>query len=368
MAIEIGNKTATVARTPKRRVRRGRLTAKHRMFMTEQLALLLDTGSNLHEALQTIRRQTTEPAMIDMINMLIRDITEGRTFAQALARHPAMFSQTYVNLIGASEKGGFVHEVLEQLLEMEQKREELKRILWAAFSYPLFLLVFSVFVVVFILMVVFPRFGSLFARIEDQLPVTTLALMRAADFLGAYWPHLLLSCTAAAVLLVQWCKQPSGKHWLHTLQLHTPFLGDIMMQVYVIRLMRVMSVSLGNGVSVLDTLGACREVVANRRFQNIIMNVETQVREGAGIAAGFRSSQLVPDIVRQMVATGEQTGSLPRVMQRVATYYENELARRLAAMARIIEPVMLLVMGAVVGIIVSSLMLPIFKLSRAVSG
>ena len=138
------------------------------------------------------------------------------------------------------------------------------------------------------------------------------------------------------------------------------------MQLYLVQSLRVMGLSLGNGVSVMDTLASCRDVVDNSLYRRFINQVEAKVQEGEGLAAAFSEAEFIPPAVRQMVSTGEETGNLPRVMSRVAAYYERELDKRLAAFARAVEPVMLIVMGAVVGLIVSSLILPIFKLSRAV--
>ena len=373
MAIEFETaqaKQKTAVKMPKLRLsllKRSSVIPRDRMFFVEQLALLLETGSTLHEALKILRRQTDNPAMNDVIDSLILDISQGRSFSNAMSRYPHVFSTTYVNLIGASEKGGFMHEVLKQLLGMEQKREELKSTMLSAFSYPAFLMTFSLLVVVFVLLVVFPKFGDLFLRIEDQLPITTKVLMSASQFLQTYWAHTCVVVAVGVFFLRQWLVSPAGSYWLDAIKLRVPVLRDVFVQLYVIQSMRVMGLSLANGVTVVDTLKGCREVVSNRVFQNMIADVEIQVQQGNGIAAGFRQKKFMPSIVRQMIATGEETGSLAVVMERIADFYEKSLNKKLAAVARIIEPVMLLVMGVVVGVIVSSLILPIFKLSRAVS-
>jgi type II secretory pathway component PulF len=151
------------------------------------------------------------------------------------------------------------------------------------------------------------------------------------------------------------------------MKLATPWLGGIFVRLYLSQTLRVLSLSLSHGVPMVDALIACRDVVRNTVFQRFLADVERGVREGRGLSVGFQEAGFIPSLARQMVATGEETGNLPKTMERVATFYESELKRRLETFARLAEPVMLLVMGVVVGVVVSSLILPIFKLSRAVS-
>ncbi len=346
--------------------RRTRITARERMFFTEQLALLLATGVSLHAALQGLRTQTDNEALARLIEQLFSDIAEGKTFSYALSRHPGVFSRTYVNLIAASEQGGFMHQVLSQLLEMDEKREQLRATLVSALSYPAFLIVFSLGVVAFVLVVVFPKFGALFSAIQDQLPVTTVMLMAMSGFLMHYWMPLLGVLVGAAVAARYWIMSPAGAERLDRLKLDLPGLRGIFVKLYLLQSLRVMSLSLANGVSIVDTLAACREVVGNIVFQRFIEGVETRVQEGGGIAPGFQAAGFIPATVEQMITVGEETGNLPTVMARLADHYERELEKRLKALSRMAEPIMLLVMGAVVGLLVSSLILPIFKLSRAV--
>ena len=161
-------------------------------------------------------------------------------------------------------------------------------------------------------------------------------------------------------------ERDGGGELLDRLKLRMFYLRDIFVQLYLVQSLRVMGLSLGNGVSVMDTLASCRDVVQNRLYRRFISQVEVKVQEGEGLAAAFEETEFIPPAVRQMISTGEETGNLPRVMSRVAAYYERELDKRMAAFARAVEPIMLIVMGAVVGLVVSSLILPIFKLSRAV--
>lgn len=337
-----------------------------RMFLTEQLALLLDTGVSLHAALQTIRRETANPGLHRLLDKLANKVEAGQTFSSALAEHPEVFDLTYVNLIRASEHGGFMHEVLEQLLEMDRRLSTMNRTLTSALAYPAFLLVFSIAVVIFVLTVVFPKFDELFARIADDLPWTTQLLMTVSHALIEDWPYMVGVVVAALLGFRLWLARESGRAVFDSMLLRMPLIGTVFTELYLVRTLRVMSLSLANGVSVLDTLTATRQSVNNSHYQKFLAEVRRRVEEGGGISAGFGGSPLVPDIVQQMIATGEESGSLPRVMSRVAVHYEEQLSHRLDMISRAAEPLLLVVMGAIVGLIVSSLILPIFKLSAAV--
>lgn len=338
-----------------------------RMFFTEQLALLLETGESLYGALTTIVKQTENKQMRETVEKIAQGISEGRSFGQALAEHETIFPSTYVNLIAASETGGYMYEVLQQLLHMDEKREQMRTTLVSAATYPMFLITFSFAVVVFVLVVVFPKFGTMFASIYDQLPVSTKVLMGASEVIRQYWFVLLAGLAVFFFGVRQWVNSDSGTARIDHLKLHAPGIRDIFIQIYLVQSLQVLSLSLNNGVSVMESLEACRDVVKNSLFRRLIAKVEDSVQAGAGVAAGFEDSKFLPDLAKHMIATGEQTGNLGKVAGRICDYYEAQLSKKLDALSKLAEPVMLLVMGVVVGVLVSSLILPIFKLSRAVS-
>jgi type II secretory pathway component PulF len=342
------------------------VTTADRIALTERLSLLLETGVPLHSALLALHEQTDKPRLKAIVGQVADDIVGGQRFSEALARHPELFPPTYVNLIGASEAGGFLAEVLAQLVDMDEKQERLRSTIMSALTYPGFLIVFSVAVVVFILIAVFPKFTVMFTAIYAELPITTRFLMGASRILTQHATLVLAGIVAILGGAVMALRQRGTQDALDRLKLRVPFVRDIFIKLYITRLMRVMGISLQRGVTILATLAACRNVIPNAEFQRFIGELELQVTEGRGIAAGFADNPLIPVSVRQMIETGEQTGTLGRVMARVADFYERDLTRQLNQVAKLAEPVMLLVMGALVGTIVTSIILPIFKMSRAV--
>ncbi len=346
---------------------RSKVTSNERRFFIEQLALMLETGANLHQALQMLQEQDQQPAMTEVIENLLENVAGGRSFSAALAEHPDVFSMTYVNLIAAGEAGGFVPEVLTELLRMEEQADELNNTVRSALAYPIFLSLFSLGVIVFVLVAVFPKFSAMFAKIHDQLPITTIALMHASDFLRSYWMQTIAALAAASMLALHWAASPKGKDTLDRLKITLPGIKHVFLQIYLTQSLRVMGLSLANGVNIVDTLAATRDVVNNSILQRFFITVEDQVQQGNGLAAGFNQNDMIPILVQRMIATGEESGNLPKVMSRLADYYEREITKRLKLVSKMAEPIMLMVMGLIVGIIVSSLILPIFKLSRAVT-
>lgn len=374
MAIEFGPSRTGLPTAPSRRFSlNSRITlgsrsvgVTERMLFTEQLALLLETGVSLVDAVGILHRQADDPSLAGILAAIVGSVSEGSSFSVALARHPEMFSRIYVSLVAAAEEGGFLPEVLEQLRAMDEKNRDTRTNIISALSYPGFLILFSLVVVIFVLVVIFPKFETLFMSIRDQLPGPTIVLMFVSDTLRQYWWLILLLLGAGLGLLAAWLRTAGGQRTVDQLKLRTPIVRDIFIQMYLFQTLGVLGMSLANGVPITAALKAAQEVVGNSVFFEFLQRVQRHVNEGRGVAAGFAEAEFMPPMVRQMIATGDQTGNLAKVMTRVAEYYGRELNNRIAALAKAVEPVMLLVMGVVVGLIVASLILPIFKLSRAV--
>lgn len=376
MAININPAPASIQTAANKTVKRNwnmeirfgtaKISIDQRMVFTERLLLLLETGVSLLEALKVMQLQTEEPLLAEIIQSLVDTISEGKTFSSALEKHPGMFSSTYTNLVFAAEEGGFLPQVLGQLLRMDEKNSQMRSNIVSALSYPAFLIVFSIAVVVFVLVVIFPKFETLFASIHDQLPITTVFLMALSAFFRHYWILIIIGLSAAGWAATTWLKSLPGKLMLDKLKMSAPVIKDIYTQIYLSQTLSVLGLSLANGVPITTALKASQGVVSNYIFVKFLEDIRNHVNEGRGIAIGFTNSPIVPPMVRQMVSTGEQTGNLGMVMSRVADFYERELTKRITVLSKSVEPIMLIVMGVVVGLIVVSLILPIFKLSRAI--
>jgi type II secretory pathway component PulF len=361
-----GGRESLWARLNKIQITGGRLGPVERMLFTERVELLLETGVSLLEALKTIQQQAPDPRFAAILTSLVQTVGEGQPFSAALAQHPEMFPQTYVRLVAAAEQGSFLPQVLKQLREMDEKNTQMRTAVRSALAYPAFLILFSCAVVVFVLVVIFPKFKDLFVSIRDQLPAPTIVLMFLSDLLRNHWLAVLVLCAAAIGALVAWLRTPSGRRMMDALKMSAPLIGPIFIQVYVSQTLRVLGTSLGNGVPVTVAVKATQDVIANSVFARFLADVLASIEQGRGISPAFGETAFIPPMVRQMVATGEQSGNLAKVMHRVADFYERELNKRITTFAKAVEPIMLMVMGIVVGLIVAALILPIFKLSRAV--
>lgn len=342
------------------------VSVKDRMFFTEQLSLLLETGTSLHPALVSIATQMRDSPLAPVIDAVADGVMSGRSLSEMMAEHPKVFSATYVSLVSASEQGGFLHEVLEQLRSMDEQNSELRSSLISAFSYPVFLIVFSIFTLVFILLVVFPRFGDMFASIGDNLPATTRFLMGISELLLNNWILVTGGFALVVAGIIAWMRTAQGIDAIARFKLSAPLLGSIWQRVYLIVAFRVLGLSLKHGVNLVVAVRTAREIVNNPEVTRFFNDLAGRLEQGGRLGDGFSEAKWVPDLAKQMVVTAEDSGSLPEVMLRVSEYYRRELDRLLMRVSKMVEPIMLVVMGALVGLLVSSLILPIFKMSQAV--
>ena len=344
----------------------GRISAKDRMFFTEQLALMLATGTALYPSLQSIAQQMKSSPMHNTVLEIADGVMNGRSLSEELAAHPRVFTPVYVSLVAASEGGGFLHEVLEQLCSMEEQNAKLKATLVSAFSYPAFLIVFSIFVLAFVLLVVFPKFAELFTAIGDQLPASTKVLMATSNFLLDQWLLVLVGLVGVILAATLWLRTPLGRAFADQTKLSAPLLSRVWQQVYLVLILRVLGLSIQHGVSLVDAVRTSRDVVTNGVVQKFLLGLSETLQQGGRLAQGLGHASWLPDLAKQMLTTAEESGSLAPVMLRLADYYNRELDRLLERFSKMIEPIMLVVMGALVGLLVSSMILPIFKLSSAV--
>jgi type II secretory pathway component PulF len=346
--------------------RRAKIAVKDRLFFTEQLALLLDSGMPTHSALQLVARQTANPMLAAAIGQIANDVLGGSSLSAAMQKHPGVFSISYTRLVEASEGGGYLSKVLVQLQRADERNQALRNTLVSAFTYPVILLVFSAAVVVFVLVYVFPKFSKLFAGLGDDLPATTRVLMSISDLLINHWMLTLMVLAALIAGFEAWRNSAGGRALFDLAKLRLPGIRTIYQRFYMSQVMRVMGLSISNGVSVVDTLESCRETVTNEQLRAEYATLGQRVQEGGRLSDAFRQLDSVPQLAKEMITTAEESGNLGPVATRIASYYEEELNRLLEGFSKIAEPVMLIVMGAVVGLIVSSLLLPVFKLSQTI--
>jgi len=344
---------------------KGRVKPEELVFFFSQLSLMLEIQMPLRSALENIGIQTNNPIFKAAVQAVIMDIEEGRQLSDALGHHPALFKPLYVSMIKAGETGGYLKEILDRIVEMEEKRLALIRQIKTALTYPLFLCILSMVTVGFIMVAVLPKFVVLFEGKEHILPWTTRLLIATSHSLREYGWVYLIAGAGLAVLLPYYKNSEQGQALIDRLLVSGPWIARIANKIYTCELMRTLGSLMASRVSMLEALEVTRETTGNRYFRNFIDQIVAHVQQGGKFSQPLADFPFIPPPVKQMVATGEETGNLPKVLLRLATFYDGELDRNLKALAAKIEPLALLVIGGIVGLIVTSVILPIFKLSQA---
>jgi len=380
MAISLDQKSASAPVAPSRispntvvirlgniiRGLRNPVKASELIFFSSQLALMLEIGTSLTKALQAIAAQTGNLAFKEIVSAMLLDIEEGRQLSEALRRHPRVFDNTYISMIRAGETGGFLRKVLDSIVEMQEKRQALITQLRATLTYPAVLGTLSIGVVIFILVGIMPKFATLFEGKESLLPITTIFLMAASASLKAYWWVYIISCAGLLIGIKAWTATNQGKRVIDWVLINAPVVSGLANKIYTTQLLRTLGHLMESQVPLLQALEVTQTTIANQFYREFIDELREHVEQGGRFSQPFSTSPFILESVKQMVATGEEVGNLPKVMLRLSEFYDTETDRDLQSVASMIEPIALVMLGGIVGIIVSAVILPIFKIANTV--
>lgn len=377
MAIETGNtappvKTGAVEGRDRTDAPRGlfpwgqRVSAKDLSYFTSQLSLMLEVGTALTNAVSTLERQTANPILRAVLRELAEDMEGGQSLSASLSRHPTVFDGVFVSMVRAGETGGYLHDALDRVVEMREKREALLAQVRAALTYPIVLAVMSGFVVIFIVTGVLPKFMPMFAGKESILPVSTRMLMAMSQSIRSYWWVWILSLAGLGAGATAALRSPPGQWLRDKLALTLPVVGPLTNKVLTGQLLRTLGHLLESHVALLDALQVTRMTLKNRFYRRLVERVDEVVQGGGRLAQAFQGFAYMPPTVHQMIATGEESGNLYPVMLRLARHYDQEIEQELKRVAALIEPLALIILGAIVGVIVASVILPLFKMAHAI--
>ncbi len=334
------------------------------MFFTTQLAVMIDTGVTLPDALDAIGEQLTDPVFGAIVNDLSGQVKAGVTFSAALERYPRAFNDLFVALMRASEASGTMGMMLQRASEyLSQQRETVRRIR-GAMVYPICMLSFCTLVVTGMLVFVLPRFEKIYAGKGAILPAPTRVLLATSHGLVGYWYLVLLGLAAAVVGAFFFFRSPGGKDFMDTFRIRIPVIGRMYRKAYLARSLRTLSTMVASGVSLLEGLEITAAVAGNRHFASIWNAVAEQAKEGSGLAEELAHHPLIPGTVVHMVAAGEKTGKLAKVTNRVADFCEEDVKLAVKSVTSLIEPAMIIVMGIIIGGIAMALLLPVFSMSK----
>ncbi len=334
----------------------------------QQLAVMLETGVPLSESLEALMKQTKQKEFRDVLNGVYDDVCGGDALSTALARRKRVFPRIVVSLVRASELSGTLPMMLERVASYLSRERKTIREVKGAMTYPMIMGFTAIVVTSLIVTFVLPRFAKIYEMRSATLPMPTKILMGISDGLLGTWMYWIPAVIAIIISAVLWHKTVSGRNFFDWLKLKTPVVGPMFSQLYTTRASRTLSTLLAAGVGILDAIGICRDVTNNVQFDQLWTEMENDVRNGHPISDAVFDSQYVPSYVASMMASGERSGKLPDVMDRVAGFTDEELEARVKKVSSMIEPLMILVMGAVVGGVAIAMLLPIFSMSKVISG
>jgi type IV pilus assembly protein PilC len=341
-----------------------RVTKNEIIYVTSQLAVMVDTGITLSAALGGILAQEQNPSLRRVLADLKSVVESGDDFSTALAKYPKLFDRTYISLVRGSEATGTLGEMLDRIASYLRKELDTRHKVRAALAYPTVMLVVATGVTIFLLTYVLPKFTPLFNRRGIQLPSSTVFMMGLSNVLIEYWPFWLAACVALVAGFFFGKRTERGKQIWDGIKIHAPLSGAMLRKVIISRSIRTLGTMVASGVPVLDAIRLCADVAGNFYYERLWLQVLDQVTGGKQICEALSGNPLFPPMLVQMISTGEETGKLDIVLERVSTYYDHEVESSLKTVTSMIEPIMITVMGVVVGGIAMSLLLPIFSLSR----
>jgi len=343
-----------------------RVKLKDLAVFAKQFSAMVDSGIDVLRCLAILQRQTENPYLREVLSAVHDDVAEGQTLSQAMAKHPRAFPRLFVSLIRASEESGSLDVVLSRLAESAEKEVSLRNQVAAGMKYPQVIAIAALIVITVVMIFVIPVFKQMFASLGGQLPISTRILIGLAVWMKKYWYILVLLYLAVPFATRQFGQTAIGREMLDRLKLRLPVFGNLTQKVIVARFTRNLATMLSNGIPILRALDIVDEAADNVVFENAIQKIRNSVKEGESIAGPMEAAHLFPPMVPAMIAVGEESGDLDGMLSKVADFYDGEVETMVKALTSLLEPILISVMGAIVGFIVISLFLPLFNLIRLV--
>ncbi|MFM9996967.1 MAG: type II secretion system F family protein [Phycisphaerales bacterium] len=344
----------------------GKPKQKHVLDFSSQLAVMIRAGINLRSSLEGIAEQTQHAAFKRIIMGLKTDVESGKQFSEAIGRHPKLFGPLFVNMVRASEMSGSFAKMLDRIAAYIGQQIETRKMVVGASIYPAIIGTLAVGVTVFLLTFVLPKFAAVFEGKEDILPWATKFLMGVSDFMVHSWMYVVGALVAIAGVAFAFLKTEVGGFWVDKAKLSVPVVKAMFRSLYISRSLQTMGQLINAGVPMLDTLAITGDISGNRLYKTMWRSVYASVKQGKKIATPLMKTKLLPRAVSQMISAGEESGKLGEVLDEISTYYAKALKDQIKAVTSMIEPVMIIIMGTVVGFIAMSIILPIFKMSQVV--
>jgi type IV pilus assembly protein PilC len=328
---------------------------------TRQFATMISAGLPLVQCLQALGQQAERKRFQEIIARVAADVEGGATLSEAMARHPRVFDELYVNLVHVGEIGGVLDSMLARLAIYMEKSDALKHRVRTAMVYPILVVTVALGVVTFLLIFIIPIFTKFYDQAGVPLPPPTMFVVGLSRFLVNYWYGILLAAGGTFFGFRAWYRTEPGRLTVDRFLLRAPIFGVLLRKIAVARFTRTLSALISGGVPILDALRITAKTAGNRIVENAVMDARERVTAGQTLAEPLRQSKVFPAMVVQMVSVGEQTGALDNMLAKVADYYEDEVDVAVSGLTALLEPIMIVFLGIVVGGIVISMYLPIFQ-------
>jgi len=349
-----------------------KVKSKSLMIFTRQLATLIDSGLPLLRGLTVLGRQEPNLIMKGTINTLADNVQTGSTFSESLQQYPRIFNKLYINMVKAGELGGVLELVLNRLAEYQEKAQKLKNKIVAAMVYPIIVMFIAAGIMVFLMLVIVPRFESIF---DDMIPggkknlpgLTKFVIGFSRTMMDNIW-YIVGSITAIIVGWRMMAATKGGRRWIDRMKLKLPLFGDVQSKTAISRFTRTLGTLVTSGVPILQALNITRDTAGNTIVSDAITKVHDAVKEGESMVAPLESSGVFPPMVISMVDVGEETGQLPEMLLKIADVYEDEVDNAVSALTSMLEPLMIVILAVVVGTIVMALFLPLIEVIKNLSG
>jgi len=348
------------------RWRLGRVGPASLAEFTDQLADLLEAGVPLERALRLQAQHVSKPLLKTSLDDIGESVCAGRSLAQAMSAWPKIFPRTYASMVNVGEEAGLLGEMLRRLAKSLDEEHQLRSKLRAALVYPLFLLCVGLGTVLVLMMWVIPKFSSFFLSLQQQLPLPTRIIIGLSSVLGKAVPLVAVGGILAALLMVRLLKLKAVKLRLDRASLHLPLMGGLILKFHLARLMQTLGLLLSHGVNMLSALRITADTLSNQFIARELIRASERVMKGTKLHECFSGSGVFPASVIGLIAMGQESGNLPQMLVRLSQQYEQQTERHLRALTGMIEPVMILVMGGIIGFVVVSMLMPVFRASALV--
>jgi type IV pilus assembly protein PilC len=337
------------------------IKAKRIAIFTRQFSVMLDAGLPLVQCLEILGDQEESRNFQAIIQQVRTDVESGASLADAMRKHPKAFDNLFTNMVAAGESGGILDIILQRLSTYIEKAVKLNSQVKAALIYPVSIIVIAALVVFIILWKVIPVFAQLFAGLGGEMPLLTRIVIAASNFVADYFFFILIIIVFGYVAINRWHRTPHGKRILDSALLKIPVVGMLLRKISVARFCRTLGTLTASGVPILDGLEITAKTAGNAIIEDAVMAVRKSVEEGKSISEPLAQTKVFPSMVVQMINVGEQTGALDQMLSKIADFYEEEVDTAVAGLMKLIEPVMITILGGVIGTIVAAMYLPLYS-------